>query len=195
MALTSHGILPLNNSIMKKYALFISLLVYGFLVFSQDRYKLANSTISFFSEALLENIDAHNKKAIGVVDFKKMNFAFRIPIKEFIFKNSLMQEHFNENYLESDKFPTASYKGAISGTINLKKDGTYNVKVKGTLDIHGEVKERELDAKVEVKGKSVSLYSTFDVALKDHDIDIPTIMFNKIAEQVKVTVEGSLVGM
>ena len=159
---------------------------------AQEKSQLVNSEVSFFSEAPLENIEAHNKYAKGIIDWKTNNFSFRIPIKDFVFKKSLMQEHFNENYMESDKFPNATFKGKMDGDYNLKKSGTYQVTATGEIEIHGVKQQRTIPATIEVKGKTVTVSSSFKVELEDHEIEIPTIVFSKIAEIIEVTLKGEL---
>lgn len=174
--------------------LYLSVLTFFviFSVCSQGKYQLTNSEVVFFSEAPLENIEAVNKSTKGVIDWSTGNFLFRVPIKEFVFDKSLMQTHFNENYLESDQFPNASFKGNIKGKYDVMKDGTYDVIASGELDIHGVVKKRDLPATIEVTKGKISINSKFIVELEDHDIDIPTIVFNKIAEEVEVTINAEL---
>lgn len=106
-----------------------------------------------------------------------------------------MQEHFNENYMESGKFPNATFKGTIEGTFDLNKNGSYPVTAKGELDIHGIKQQRTIPATIEVKDKSVKISSKFKVKLADHKIEIPTIVFNKIAEEIEVSIQSDLVKM
>lgn len=162
---------------------------------AQGRYQLTNSSIMFFSEAPLENIEAKSKDIKGIIDITARSFIIRVPIKSFVFEKSLMQEHFNENYMESDKFPNATFKGAFDGKYDLKKNGSYPVTATGELDIHGVKQKRTIPAIIEVKDKSIKLTSKFKVRLEDHKIEIPTLVFNKIAEELDVTLEGDLINM
>ncbi len=97
-----------------------------------------------------------------------------------------MEEHFNENYLESEKFPNAIFKGKIQESIDWTKVGTYDVSAKGILTIHGVSKERILNGKVTIDKNKIVLNSDFDVMLVDHKIDVPKLVFAKIAEKIKV---------
>jgi hypothetical protein len=151
-----------------------------------------SSFVRFFSAAPLENIEAFNKDAKIAVDFEKMTFSVRIPIKSFVFEKELMQEHFNENYMESDKFPNATFKGTLTGEINPKKDGIYQLQAKGEAEIHGVKKEYAIPLKATVKGGVIETEALFMVKLADHKIDIPTVVFKKIAEEVEVTVKSKL---
>ena len=103
-----------------------------------------------------------------------------------------MQSHFNENYLESSKFPNASFKGDFKGDYDLTKDGEYAVSSTGDLEIHGIVQKRTIPAKLIVKNGKVSLFAKFLVKLEEHKIKIPSVVFQNIAEEVEVTVESDL---
>lgn len=103
-----------------------------------------------------------------------------------------MQEHFNENYMESDRYPTAKFNGIIEQQIDWKRDGEYQVTAKGALTVHGVTKPRTISGKIAISGGSVTLYANFDVACAAHQIKIPSIVFTKIAEVIKVTVQGKL---
>src|SRR5690606_27320278 len=118
---------------------------------------------SFFSAAPLENISAVTQRAASALDTKSREIAFKVPIKSFEFKKQLMQEHFNENYMESDKFPYATFSGKISERIDWSTDGTYPVTVAGTLEIHGVKKPYTTKATVEVNGMSVAATAKFKV--------------------------------
>lgn len=160
-------------------------------VFAQ-RYTLEESKVHFFSSALMENIEATNKDSKGVIDTKTHAFSFRIPIKSFVFNSSLMQQHFNENYMESEKYPNATFKGTIEGAYDLKKDGTYNVVAVGDLEVHGKKQARKIPSQIIVKNGKVTIKSTFDIKLEDHDIEIPSVAFQKIAEVIKVDMNSDL---
>jgi polyisoprenoid-binding protein YceI len=159
---------------------------------SAQRYTLEESKVHFFSSAPMEDIEANNKDCKGVIDTKTNAFSFRIPIKSFIFPSSLMQQHFNENYMESEKYPNATFKGKIEGNYDLKTDGTYDVMAVGDLEIHGKKQARKIPSQIIVKDGKASLKSTFDVKLEDHDVEIPSLMFQKIAETIKVDMVSEL---
>ena len=163
--------------------------------FGQDKYKLENATVDFFSDAPLEDIQAINKTTVGIVDTKTDNFTFRIKIKDFVFDSGLMQGHFNENYMESEKFPHGTFKGEIKGDYSLKKDGIYSVVAFGEMNIHGVVKKVEIPVNIIVKKSKVSFKSEFKLALEDYGIEIPTVVFQKIAEIIDVKIESELVRM
>ena len=106
----------------------------------------------------------------------------------FVFKNPMMQEHFNEDYMESAKFPKASFKGKVIGEYDVKTDGEYDVSVKGQLTIHGVSKDREIKGKIIVKGGKISVNAKFAVKVADHGIKIPSIQIKNIAEVVEVSI-------
>lgn len=170
----------------------ITLLLISAFIFSignaQDVRKSTSGEISFFSETPVEDIDAVNKKVRGIIKPKTSDVAFVATIVGFHFEKPLMEEHFNENYMESDQYKVATFKGKIVGDVNYQKDGEYAVKAKGVLNIHGVDKDREIMGTITVKDGTMNLNSTFNVALKDHDIKIPKLVVKNIAETVRVTV-------
>jgi len=178
---------------MKKIFFFI--IFNAFLInalYSQNKYIAKETTIMFFSKTEIENIFANNKASAAVIDFDNKKFAFSVPIKSFIFEKSLMQEHFNENYMESDKYPDGNFKGNIEGNYDLQKDGEYNVNTVGTLDVHGVKQERIIPATIIVKNGQISIKSNFKIKLTDHKIDVPGIVNKNIAEVIEVSVQGIL---
>lgn len=177
---------------MKKSFMLALGLVATLGVFAQDRFFTKTGKVSFYSKATLENIEAHNRSVTCVLDAKTGNVQFSVPVKGFEFEKALMQEHFNENYMESTKHPKAEFKGQIvnNGDVNYTKDGTYNVKVKGKLTMHGETKDVETDGKVTVKGGKVQAESDFNVALADYKIKNDKL--NNISNTIKVSINCSL---
>lgn len=150
-----------------------------------------NAKISFFSKAPLENIEAANNEVTTFLDTQKGEFAFVVLIRSFKFKKALMEEHFNENYLGSNKFPKANFKGIISdiSNIDFSRDGNYNVIVKGDLFIHGVTKNIEAPGTIIISHGIISAVSKFSVRVKDFDIKIPSAVINNIAEVVEVSVD------
>ncbi|MCS7074103.1 MAG: YceI family protein [Bacteroidia bacterium] len=149
--------------------------------------------IRFFSEAPLENIEAINQKASAILSTEKNNVAFSIQIKDFHFEKALMEEHFNENYMESEKFPKSTFSGKINETVTYNKPGKYDVTVTGKLVIHGVEQTRTIPGQIIVQpdGK-IGIESKFKVKLEDHQIKIPRALFKNIAEEVEVTVKSKL---
>ncbi|MCZ4225353.1 YceI family protein [Pedobacter rhodius] len=145
-------------------------------------------TSSFFSSTPVEDIDAQSKSGASAIDTKTNNIIFKISNTSFQFKKKLMQEHFNENYMESDKYPTSDFKGKIAEQLDFSKPGSYPITVKGNLQIHGVSKEYQAKGLLVITNGEAKATSTFNVKLSDHDIKIPTIVFKQIAETVQVKI-------
>jgi len=161
-------------------------------LFAQDKYFTKTGKISFFSKAIIENIEAHNRSVTCVLDTKTGNVQFSVPIKGFEFEKALMQEHFNENYLESDKYPRGEFKGQIvnNSEIDYTKDGVFQGKVKGKLTIHGQTNDIESDGKITKEGNKIVIFSEFNVRLPDYKIKNEKLQ--NISNNIKVTVNCSL---
>lgn len=157
----------------------------------QDLLLCKNAKVSLYSKAPLEDIAATTSKGTSVLNAATGDLAFSIPIRSFEFEKSLMQEHFNENYMESDKFPTASFKGKLSDNIDLSKSGTYPVAASGVLEVHGVKQNRTIKGTITNQNGIVTLSSQFQVLCKDHHIDIPQIVFKKIAESIDIKVSAT----
>ena len=168
---------------MNKIIFFI-LLLYSSNLYSQ-RFITKQAEISFFSEAPVEDISAKNNKVSAVYDEETKQLVFQLNISDFIFPKPLMQEHFNENYLESDKFPKASFS-AIIGMLNEVSIAS------GTLKIHGVSNEVEVRGDLVVNNDSVMIDAIFTIQLKDYDIKIPKIVMYNIAEEIEVTIKAKL---
>lgn len=158
------------------------------------KYMTKNGKVSFYSDAPMEKIEAKNSQVNAAIDTESGSVLYKVLIKSFIFEKALMQEHFNENYMESDKFPTAMFKGTITNLkeINFEKDGKYTAKVSGDMTIHGVTKKITSDGSITVKGKTIHVQSKFKVKLADYNISIPGAVTGKIAEQVEITVDSEL---
>ena len=159
-----------------------------------QKYMTRTGKVTFFSSTPVENIEAFNNEAACVVDAATGDMAFVVPIKSFKFEKALMQEHFNENYMESDKYPKADFKGKISnmGDVNFAKDGTYNVKSTGKLTMHGVTRDVVIPGTITVKGGNVTAASKFNVRMADYKIKVPDMVSSKIAEAIEVTVSSTL---
>jgi hypothetical protein len=171
---------------MKK-TLTLLLLVIATHTYAQ-KYVSEKTFVSFFSDAVLEDITATNKKASSIFNSTTGDIAFSIPIKEFQFAKSLMQEHFNEKYMDSEKYPKSTFQGKVTG-YNPDAKGVQNVRAAGKLTIHGVTKEVDIPGTIEKKDDKVLMKSKFIVKVADYNIEIPTLVFQNIAEQVEVTVD------
>jgi len=149
-----------------------------------------NAHISFYSPAPIEDIKAESNQAVSALNTANGSLYFKVMIRSFTFRRSLMQEHFNEDFMESDKYPYAEFKGNVLQMPDLSKDGSYPVQVQGTLTIHGVSKNYTVPATLTVKNKQVSGHAVFNVKLADHQIQIPRLLMKDIAEQVQVTVDA-----
>ncbi len=174
------------KSIIILYLLILSISASG-----QDKYITKQGRAHFFSEAPLENIEALNKEVTSLIDFSKNEVVVSIPIKSFKFDKSLMEEHFNENYLESAKFPKATFQGIFKSTsvIDRTKDGIYPVLVEGKLTLHGVTNAIKTQGSIEVKSGNVIAKTAFKISIKEYNIDVPKLVIKNIAEIVDVTVD------
>jgi len=158
-----------------------------------QNYVATSGKVKFTSEAPLELIKAESNKMISVVSGADKKFAFKVEINSFEgFNSPLQKEHFRENYMESEKFKYATFMGKIIEDVDLSKAGTYNVRAKGNLNIHGIEKERIIKAKVTIKDGTFEIDSSFEVPLADHNIKIPKVVNQKIASVIMVNFKASL---
>jgi polyisoprenoid-binding protein YceI len=157
-------------------------------------YGTRTGHIHFFSSTSMENIEADNHSVNCVVQVKTGTLQFSAQVKSFEFEKALMQEHFNENYMESNTYPKAEFKGKIDNisSIDLTKDGTYTAKISGGLTMHGVTKQISTDATFVVAGGKVSAESKFNVNPKDYNIAIPAAVTEKISESIAVTVKVNM---
>lgn len=173
-----------------KSLLFILCCLLTLSVSAQDIYTSKNTSLSFFSSTVMEDIEAKSNTATSVIDLKSKNIIFKVANTSFQFKKKLMQEHFNENYIESDKYQFSTFKGKITDDVDLSKDGTYNVTVEGNLDLHGVVKSYQSKAILTVTKGVITAKTVFKVKIEDHQIKVPTIVFKNIAEFIEVRVSA-----
>ncbi len=147
----------------------------------------------FTSEAPLELIKAQSNKTVGALDCGNKNVAFSVNVDSFDgFNSGLQKEHFKENYMETMKYPNATFKGKIIEDVDFTKNGTYTVRAKGTFNIHGAEKEKIVKAKITVKDKEIAVETTFEVPLEDHNIKVPKVVNQKIASVIIVDVKATL---
>ena len=158
-----------------------------------DAQKLFSKTaqISFFSSTPIEDIEAISNTANTVWDVESGKMQWAVLIKSFEFEKALMQEHFNENYMESSSFPKATFKGALvnPSQLNLDKNGNYEVDLKGKLTIHGETQDIQCKALFVVEGKRVNASSSLVVLVEDFGIEIPSIVKENIAKEITINVK------
>ena len=155
-----------------------------------QKYKSTSSTVHFFSDAPMEDIEATNSDGQSAFDVSTGEIVFSIPIKSFQFEKSLMQEHFNENYMESDKYPHATFKGTVKG-YDPTSETTQTSEAQGILSIHGVENEITVEGTILLNEDEIEINAKFPVRLKDHKIKIPKVVFYNIAEVVDVTIKFS----
>jgi hypothetical protein len=171
----------------KRLFIFLVLVGVANMAWSQ-KYRLEKSTVTFYSHAAIEDIAAENQKTAAIFEASSGDVAFSVPIKDFEFEKSLMKEHFNEKYMHTEKYPKSTFTGKLVG-FDGKATGVQNVTAVGKLSIHGETKDINVPGTVEVSGSKLLMKSKFIVKLADYNIEIPTLLWQNIAEQVEVTLD------
>ena len=176
---------------LRAFLLVLGLLFLPSITKAQERYYAPSGHIWFYSDAPLEDIEAHNKKAVSLLDISTGELVFSVPMKDFIFRKSLMQTHFNENYVESDKYPKATFKGKVTNIreVDFKRDAVYKVQVKGILTIHGQDKTIDTVGTLQVKGNQLVGKSKFSVTPQEFGIKIPRLVRDNIAKRIDITVD------
>jgi hypothetical protein len=158
---------------------------------AQGKYFTRNGHIDFFSSTSVEDIKANNNKVTCVLDAETGDVEFAVLMMAFEFKKALMEEHFNENYVESEKYPKSNFKGQIINIeeIDFSVDGVFRAEVEGELSIHGETHEVIALGTLEIINGEVKIYSEFHVFPEDYNIEIPGVVRDKIAEELLITVD------
>jgi polyisoprenoid-binding protein YceI len=158
-----------------------------------DIFNISRATISFSSDAPLELIKASSNELRGLIETEKKQFAFSVKVKSFKgFNSGFQKDHFNENYLESDKYPDATFSGKIIEDVDFTKNSTQTIRAKGTLTLHGVPQERIIKSEMTIRNGAVIIKSNFTVLLADHNIPIPKVVHDKLASEIKVEVSGEL---
>lgn len=181
---------------MKKILLTITCLTLSVSGMYAQKYMTRTAKISFNATAKNspEKIEAVNNEVANVLDARTGDIVFQVPVKSFKFERALMQEHFNENYMESDKFPKSDFKGKITNLneVNFSKDGKYNTTVAGKLTIHGVTNDVSVPGSVTVKGTAVSLSAKFPVKLADYKVNVPSVVVDKVGKEALIALESEL---
>lgn len=176
---------------MKKIATLVLFLLASKNFYAQI-YLAKACEISFFSETPLENIDAINKTTKPILNTATGDLQMKISMKAFVFPKPLMQEHFNENYVESEKFPDAFFKGKINEQIDYTKDGEYKTTATGKITLHGVEKEVTLEGTITIKEGKLQMQSSFKLHIADYNIKVPSLYVKNIAEDVVVKLNSTL---
>lgn len=174
---------------MKQLAILILLLSTAFAAQGQ-KYMTRNGFIGFYSHTPMEDIKGDNNQVASVLDIGTGEIVFQVLIKSFHFDRALMEEHFNENYMESDKYPKATFKGKIVNlsSVNFTKPGTYDVTIEGDLTIHNTTNKVSIKGTIDVVTGGINASSKFNVVPEDYKIEIPGVVKEKINKNLEVTV-------
>lgn len=172
---------------MKKITLCLFAIIWMYPASAQI-YLTRTATISFFSKTPMEDIKAVNNQVYAAIDAGNKSVAFSLLLKGFSFRKEMMEEHFNEDYVESEKFPKATFSGSYEGNVDVTKPGSYTVTVKGKLSLHNTTREVEMPAEIKVNGEHLTGTCSFKVNPGDYNIQIPALVSDKIAKEITVSV-------
>ncbi len=169
---------------------FVALFIAG-QMHAQGRFFTKTGRITFYSSAPMEDIDASNKTAAVVLDAVSGALQLQVLMKGFEFKKALMQDHFNEDYVESDRFPNGVFTGSVvnNSSINYNRPGTYPATVRGDLTIHGVTRPVETAGTVTVGAAGLSAKTEFNILLSDFNIKRPSLVKSKVSNNIKISVE------
>ena len=181
---------------MKKFIMTAAILAAGSTALFAQKYMTRTARITFdaTSKGSPEDITAVNNEMASILDSKTGDVVFQVPVKSFKFEKALMQDHFNENYMESDKFPKSDFKGKVGNldALNFAKDGSYPTTVAGKLTIHGVSNDVNVPGTIVVKGTAVTLKAKFTVKLADYKISVPNMVSDKVGKEAVISLEGVL---
>ncbi|WP_113923524.1 YceI family protein [Cognataquiflexum aquatile] len=175
---------------MKKVICLLAFSLISFGIMAQGIYITRTGQVSFYSETPIENIEGINNEVTSMINADTGEIVFAILVKGFHFEKALMEEHFNENYMESGKIPKSTFQGKIKdlSKVDFKKEGNYPVSVEGDLTIHGVKKAVTAMGTLTVKKEGISVLSSFDIQLEDFEIEIPSLVADKIAKEISIKV-------
>ena len=154
--------------------------------YSQEKYLTTKGHIDFFSHTIAEDIKADNNQVLSIINLEDKEIVIHVLMKSFLFPNSLMQEHFNEDYVESDKFPKSKFTGQITG-FNPNVDSEQKVVIKGALNLHGKTKQIDVSCMLSLKDESIYVKGSFMIQVEEFNIKIPQSTINNIAKSIKVS--------
>ena len=179
---------------MRTKAILIFLVLFTVGSVNGQKYLTKTGHIKFFSDGQLEKIEAHNRQVNSILNMATGDFVFKVLMKSFEFEKALMQEHFNENYVESDKFPSATFVGKVTNIkdLNLAKDGIYEANTEGKLTMHGITKDVKEKGTFEVKEGKLIGKAKFNITVADFNITIPGNVGKNISKTIEVTVDITL---
>ncbi len=171
--------------------LYMGLCTLTFTTVKAQKLITRNGHIWFHSSTPIEDIEAHTYQAMSVLDTEKGDMAFAILMKSFQFEKALMQEHFNEKYVESEKYPKATFQGRVTNweDVDLESPGTYAVNVEGNLEIHGETHPIASEGKFTIDDEQINGTAAFSIQLVDYKIKVPSVVRDNIAEEIDIMVD------
>lgn len=177
-----------------KQIIIVGLVLFSSVLNAQDKYFTRSAHIDFFSTTPVEDIKANNNSVTCVLDSETGAIEFAVLMKAFEFKKALMEEHFNENYVESEKFPKAKFVGSVVNVaeIDFSKEGSYPALVEGELTLHGVTQSVTSKGTIEVTGDAIIAKASFNLAPEDYDIKIPGVVRDKIAKEMLISVDAEL---
>ena len=175
---------------MKRSIIIYAILLLAINTVTAQKYYTKNGNISFFSKTAMEDIKADNNQVMSILDTKTGDLQFSVLVKSFHFQKALMEEHFNENYMESNKFLKALFKGTITdpSKIDFSKDGVYKVNVSGEMNLHGVTKKIVSNGTITINAGIITASSIFPIKLAEYEISIPKLVKDNIAETINITV-------
>lgn len=176
-----------------RYFIFFFLLILGCSSVKAQEYQAKEIYVHFFSPAPIADIEAISNSATASLDLAKKEVEITMNVASFKFKKALMQTHFNEKYIESDKYPTASFKGRFTDNINLNKDGVYQFDIEGKFNIHGVERIKTIPCKIIVKEQKIVFETNFRLLSADFKIKAPDIIYRKVGQEVTIDATGVLV--
>jgi polyisoprenoid-binding protein YceI len=176
---------------MKRNLVIITILLAAISAYGQGKYLTKEGYIKFYSHTAIEDITAENNEVAGIIDAETGEVVINVRMTAFQFEKKLMQEHFNENYVESEKYPKAVFKGMITnnGLVNYKLQGYYNVTVEGEMTIHGESNPVRTNGTIEVTEKGIVASTKFMLNPENYGVKIPRLVRKNIAEEMEITVD------
>ena len=180
---------------MKTKILFAALLLtFQVTAFAQNTLTTKAGHVWFYSKMPMETIEAHNKQVVGIINKTTGDVVFNLLVKSFSFERALMEEHFNENYMESSKFPRSTFKGKIINlkNINFGVNGTYKAEIEGDLTIHGVTKKVKEEGSFVVSKGNTKAIAKFKLSPADYGIKIPSVVADKISKQLDINVDLDL---
>lgn len=177
---------------MKYFFLIVFIIVCSFNTKAQV-YNAQEMYIHIFSPAPIADIEAISNAAVASINTSKNEIDIELKVGSFKFKKALMQTHFNEKYIESDKYPNAHFKGKFKDEIDLEKDGLYNITLEGRFSIHGVEKPKTINCSILVKDKKITFETAFKLMSADYKIKAPDIIYRKVGQEVSIDAKGILV--